>query len=189
MYFVYLHTLPNGMIYVGQTKNLFDRWHKCGKGYEKNKDFYEAIKKFGWDNIKHELLYSTESELEAEKFEALFIVFLNSEDPTVGYNQTNFKEKIEKAFAEKRTVNNPKEMENERVKPFEQSIFEGRNIPKSACESIIDAWIFNDKHKQIYKLKQINGLTYTQISKEQKISVRQAKNIVYHYNKIIEDHL
>lgn len=56
-WFVYKHTCPNGKVYVGITskKRLNDRWEK-GVGYTGCTYFYHAIKKYGWDNIKHEVI-------------------------------------------------------------------------------------------------------------------------------------
>ena len=56
-WFVYKHTCPNGKVYIGITckKRLNDRWEK-GTGYAKCTYFNHAIKKYGWNNIKHEVL-------------------------------------------------------------------------------------------------------------------------------------
>lgn len=53
-YCVYCHRNKiNGKVYIGQTcKKVDDRWKK-GKGYFKNKEFYNDICKFGWDNFDH----------------------------------------------------------------------------------------------------------------------------------------
>ena len=53
-YCVYLHTSPTNKYYVGITKqNPLKRWAN-GRGYCKNKHFYKAILKYGWDNFQHE---------------------------------------------------------------------------------------------------------------------------------------
>lgn len=57
-YYIYIHTCPNRMVYVGKTKNPIRRWNN-GKGYKHNKMFYEAIQLFGWENIKHEIVAKT----------------------------------------------------------------------------------------------------------------------------------
>lgn len=65
-YCVYKHTSPSGKVYIGQTSiNPLDRWQN-GKGYKKQA-FYNAIKKYGWENIKHEILYDNLTKEEATK--------------------------------------------------------------------------------------------------------------------------
>jgi len=57
-YSVYIHTSPSGKKYVGITSKIpIMRW-KNGYGYVKNKCFYSAIIKYGWDNFKHEIVAS-----------------------------------------------------------------------------------------------------------------------------------
>ena len=70
-YCVYMHTFPNGMRYVGITEYgdcPNERW-KNGFGYEKNKVMFSAIVKYGWDNIKHEILQDNLSKRDAWEME------------------------------------------------------------------------------------------------------------------------
>ena len=65
-YSVYKHTCPSGKVYIGITMQKPEiRWNK-GLGYKKQDYFYKAILKYGWDNIKHEVLYKDLSKAEAE---------------------------------------------------------------------------------------------------------------------------
>lgn len=86
-YFVYKHTVPNGKVYIGITCSIdVDfRW-RDGFGYTKNKPFYSDIEKYGWDNIKHEILYNGLSPVEAQRVERSLIKEYNSIDPQYGYN-------------------------------------------------------------------------------------------------------
>lgn len=58
-YIVYKHTSPSGKVYIGITKKekVRDRW-RYGYGYKHNAYFYNAIQKYGWNNIEHEILAS-----------------------------------------------------------------------------------------------------------------------------------
>lgn len=67
-YYIYIHTCPNRKCYVGLSKNPKQRWNK-GEGYKDNKEFYEAIKFYGWDNIKHEIVAETNYGWIARKIE------------------------------------------------------------------------------------------------------------------------
>lgn len=73
-YSVYRHTAPSGKVYVGITKhkNINRRWLK-GLGYKKAGIFRFAIEKYGWDNIKHEVLLTNISESEAKYAEKYLI--------------------------------------------------------------------------------------------------------------------
>jgi hypothetical protein len=94
-YYVYMHTSPNGKKYIGMTRNFKQRW---ASGYKDNKKFHEDINKFGWDNIKHDILAETYYGWLARKLEKDMI--LRYKD--VCYNETNFS-KIPK-FIRKRSM-------------------------------------------------------------------------------------
>lgn len=82
---VYCHTTPSGKKYIGMSKNPVKRWNQ-GKGYIKNLVFYRAIQKYGWDNIKHEILFSGLSAEDAKKKERALIEEYNTRDIRYGYN-------------------------------------------------------------------------------------------------------
>ena len=73
-YTVYKHISPSGKVYIGITKRKPEyRWNK-GKGYREDQLlFYRAIKKYGWDNITHEILYTGLSEKDAKNIEISLI--------------------------------------------------------------------------------------------------------------------
>lgn len=58
MYSVYKHTTPSGKAYIGITKQDAKRRWKYGYGYKHNKHFFNAIMKYGWDNIMHQIIAS-----------------------------------------------------------------------------------------------------------------------------------
>lgn len=84
---VYKHTNKfNGKVYIGITcQTLEDRWRK-GNGYKDNDHFYKAIKKYGWDNFSHEILFERLTEEEAGEKEKQLIAFYNSTNQDLGYN-------------------------------------------------------------------------------------------------------
>lgn len=86
-YIVYRHTCPNGKVYIGITRTAFET--RCGNNgykYRKNTLFYRAIKKYGWDNIRHEILYRGLTKAEAEAKEIELIAEYKSNDTKYGYN-------------------------------------------------------------------------------------------------------
>lgn len=85
-YVVYVHTSPSLKKYVGITcQEVCKRWRN-GEGYFRNAYFYRAIKKYGWDNFRHEIIYSSLSKEEAEQIEKDLIQKHKSNDKRFGYN-------------------------------------------------------------------------------------------------------
>ena len=68
---LYLHTSPNGKKYYGITSknNPSERWGNNGENYKRHPYFYNAIKKYGWDNFKHEIIFDDLTENEAKLLE------------------------------------------------------------------------------------------------------------------------
>lgn len=89
-YYVYVHTTPNNKKYIGISKlKPIVRWGKHGSGYNRQKYFHNAILKYGWDTIKHEILYENLSEKDAKLMEIYLIKFYKTNDSRFGYNCTN----------------------------------------------------------------------------------------------------
>ena len=85
-YVVYKHTSPSGKCYIGITGQKAEvRWQN-GNGYRNNEYFSKAIRKYGWKNIKHEILYSNLTKEEAEFREKELISFYMSNNRNYGYN-------------------------------------------------------------------------------------------------------
>lgn len=85
-YIVYKHTFPDGKVYVGMTRQTPQRRWGKGSGYNNVRLMKEAIKRFGWDNVEHKVLFSGLSFEEACEKEIETILLYNSADPERGYN-------------------------------------------------------------------------------------------------------
>ena len=86
MYSVYIHICPNKKVYIGVTGlNVEKRWGRNGILY-KGQPFHEAIKKYGWNNIEHLIVYRTSSKDDAERKEKELISEYKSNDAEFGYN-------------------------------------------------------------------------------------------------------
>lgn len=88
-YCVYKHTnRTNGKIYIGITSQKpQERWDS-GWGYQKNKHFWYAIRKYGWDGFDHEVLFSGLSQEDAFAKERELIRVYGSNNYERGYNMT-----------------------------------------------------------------------------------------------------
>lgn len=85
-YTLYRHVAPNGKVYIGITcRDAEERWNR-GNGYRGNRHFWNAIRKYGWSNISHEILATGLSKEKAESLERALIEEYQCADPSKGYN-------------------------------------------------------------------------------------------------------
>ena len=85
-YTVYKHTSPSGKVYIGITgRSPAKRWDR-GRGYQHCAHFAAAIRKYGWDNIQHEILAEGLTREAAEAMEIELIANYRSTNPRRGYN-------------------------------------------------------------------------------------------------------
>lgn len=87
-YFVYKHTAPNGKVYIGITRQSPEKRWSNGAGYRGYGVFRNAIKKYGWGNIQHEILLSGLTREEAKKKEIELIALYKSTERKHGYNMS-----------------------------------------------------------------------------------------------------
>ena len=88
MYAVYCHKNKiTRKMYIGITsQEPSKRWGSCGCNYKSSAHFYSAIKKYGWDNFEHKVLFSDLTKEEACKTEQDLIAKYKTTDPAHGYN-------------------------------------------------------------------------------------------------------
>ena len=86
-YRVYKHTSPDGLVYIGITKQAPEnRWDE-GRGYMSNARFWRDIQKHGWDSFLHEILAVGLNNREALTLESELIHKFQATKPELGYNQ------------------------------------------------------------------------------------------------------
>lgn len=85
-YSVYVHTFPNGKRYVGITSQSPERRWKNGHAYKNQRYVWNAINKYGWHNIKHDVLYTGLTKFEACAIEQKLIADWKTTDKEHGYN-------------------------------------------------------------------------------------------------------
>lgn len=135
LYYIYIHTCPDYMTYVGVSQNPKQRWNN-GEGYKDNKKFYQAIKKYGWNNIRHEIVAETYYRRISQKIERTIITEFKKKNKS--YNETN----IERILLEKKSkriipLKKVAQYNNEGnlIKIYESAREAGKNLSISA-ESI-----------------------------------------------------
>lgn len=185
MYLLYVHTVPNGKIYIGMTKDADMRW-KNGKGYNQHYEFFRDIEKYGWENIKHEIIDVFEDEETCHQQEILYIVMMNSENPEIGYNKTCYRYSLMKKYNEKNMFDG---QDNLCTMDSVDNIFEVYNKSYDMAVYLIDQWIFNELHRQIVKDRLLNGLSMEKLSHKYDKSIAQIKRIVYESQKKLVKHM
>lgn len=183
MFYLYVHTVPNGKIYIGMSNNPINRWQN-GEGYCGNIPFYYDILIYGWDNIKHEIIKTFDDEKECHFYEKLYISLMDSENPMIGYNQTQYKKDFMRLYNEKLGYrkNNPSELKS-------KNIFEQYHKSYDAGMYLINQWILNARDREMVKDNLLDGLSLEAISKKYNVSIRQTKNIIYRAQSILLHHM
>lgn len=89
MYSVYIHlNRANNKRYIGITRTSTSKRWANGLGYRKQKYFYNAIKKYGWDGFEHIVVKDGLPEQCAKTFEKVLIKLFDTTNPEKGYNQS-----------------------------------------------------------------------------------------------------
>ena len=88
---VYCHTNKiNGKRYIGITQNKPNRrWQNEYDYKDRNSHFYNAIKKYGWENFEHIILEENLTRKEASEKEKYYIRLYNTNNENYGYNITS----------------------------------------------------------------------------------------------------
>lgn len=173
-YVVYIHkNISNGKVYVGQTCNLSERWRNNGKNYFNSIKFYNAIKKYGWNNFTHEVVYSNLNKQAADKLEKELIykykcinmipinqVILGGGDPLLGNSMVgnSLDEQLQLIEKYKQNLEAAKQL-RQQVQPVQQP------VPQRMIWDEIDAEISPMTDEQKTRMLQDEDYvdTYTKI--------------------------
>lgn len=130
-YVVYQHVTPDEMYYFGQTQNVEKRWSNNGAGYKKTA-LQPYIEKFGWENIKHIVLFRDQTRENALWIENFLIetaqkdgVCINQRRSGLVSKEEGYKQEYDKQYYEqnkdKRLEQKKQYYEQNREKKLEQS--------------------------------------------------------------------
>lgn len=193
-YIVYKHTCPSGKVYIGITgQNPSRRW-KNGSGYAQNKYFYNAIQKYGWQNIKHEILFDSLTKEQAEAKEIELIAEYKSNNPEYGYNSAHGggglngykftpeqKRQLSEAHKGQAAWNRGKKMSTEyRRKCAERQA--GKKMSDSQKRKISEA-LKGRQHSAEHNAKVSAALKGTIFSEERKRKISEARKGCIPWNK------
>ena len=86
-YTVYQHVTPDGLYYFGQTNNIKRRWRNNGAEYKRT-SLQPYIEKYGWDNIKHIVLFRDQTRENALWIEDFLIETAREEGVCINKNRS-----------------------------------------------------------------------------------------------------
>lgn len=92
---VYMHTFPNNKKYIGITSTTPERRWQNGTGYDSKHQpvIYNAIQKYGWENVSHDILFENLTIEEAQNIEKELIAKYKTNcrkyGDDYGYNMTD----------------------------------------------------------------------------------------------------
>lgn len=153
--YVYMHTFPDGKVYVGIADDPRQRW-KYGQGYRNNVRMHAAIQLYGWSNIEHTIITKCGTREEAEQLEREYIILYDSENPEKGYNQTSIKAELlsRVAAGPKTTSRKPRqsaEMRATQELMYDLLLFSGYIINGEGTECVEVRSANNQRHVVTFK--------------------------------------
>lgn len=87
IYTIYMHIFPDDKVYIGMTRQkMARRWRSDGSGYVGQPQVWDAIEKFGWENVQHEIIATCLTRYEAEHMERNLVELYKANDVDHGYN-------------------------------------------------------------------------------------------------------
>lgn len=113
-HYVYQHVTPDGMYYFGVTKVLNRRWEESRY---KQTSLQPYIEKWGWENIRHDILLRELTYEEARITENMLIVTAREDGCCINERRSGFIKKDEKEY-HKQWYNENKEDYLEKCKKY-----------------------------------------------------------------------
>ena len=187
-YVVYQHVTPDGMYYFGQTQNVEKRWEGNGIHYKRT-SLQPYIEKYGWENIKHIVLFRDQMKEDALWIENFLIETAREDGVCInqrrsgliskeeGYNQQKSKHYYEK---NKDKINERhkqyQEQNRDRIKEYQREHYEqNKDKIKQYREQNRDK--IKERDKQYYEQNK------DKIKEQQKQYRKQNKDKIQEQNK------
>ena len=158
-YSVYQHVTPDGLYYFGQTNNIKRRWSSNGIQY-KGTSLYPYIEKFGWDNIKHIVLFKDQTRENALWIEDFLIETAREDGVCINQQRSGLVSKEEGYQREYREQN------KEQIKEQQKQYYE-RNKDKIREYQEQNKDKINEQKRKYYERNKEKFKEYREQNKEQ----------------------
>ena len=198
LFTIYRHVSPIGRVYVGITsQDVETRW-RHGDNYRNSTYFKRAIRKYGWKNFKHEILFTNVEEERAKRLEIELIRhykglgisynLTNGGDGTNGYHHTNeYKQFKSQQMKEFFSTEKGKEIcakggktnlgkKYNRKSGFTKGDYQVRIVCQYSLEGVL-----LDKFKSVSDASRKTGANNCQIGKCLRGKAITAKNFIWRY--------
>ena len=178
-YSVYQHVTPDGMYYFGATQNVERRWSNNGAEYKRTA-LQPYIEKFGWDNIKHIVLFKEQTRENALWIEDFLIetaredgVCINKKRSGLvskdeGYKQEYYEQNKQQILEQKQQYyeQNKQQILEQKQQYYEQNKDKKQQYYKENKQQILDKQkqYYEENKQQILEQKQ----QYYEQNKQQK---------------------
>ena len=198
LFTIYRHVSPIDRVYVGITsQDVETRW-RHGDNYRNSTYFKRAIRKYGWKNFKHEILFTNVEEERAKRLEIELIRhykglgisynLTNGGDGTNGYHHTNeykqFKSQQMKEFfsTEKGKEICAKGGKTNLGKKYNRKsgFTKGDYQVRTVCQYSLEGVLLN-KFKSVSDASRKTGANNCQIGKCLRGKAITAKNFIWRY--------
>lgn len=148
-------------MYIGITSQQpKSRWGTCGNKYVSSPHFYNAIKKYGWNNFEHNILFTNLTRKEAIEKEIALIAQYDLCNPKKGYNETSGGDApVMSAAARKKLSEAMKGNQNGKGHPCSEE-------KKKKISEAQKGRVFTEEHKK--KLSEAAKKRHTPCSEEKK---------------------
>ena len=184
-YSVYQHVTPDGLYYFGQTNNIKRRWRNNGSLYKKTA-LQPYIEKFGWDNIKHIVLFKDQTRENALWIENFLIETAREDGVCINKNRSGNISK-EEGYAREYYEQNKEQILEKKQQYYEQNKEQIREKQQQYCQKNKDKK--QDYDKQYYEQNKDKIREYQREYREQNKDKKREYNRQYYQRKKLENQL
>lgn len=160
--FIYLITSPSSKSYVGQSSVVLEdkiRWYKKLEKYDKtDRKIANAIKKYGWENMKFEVIEENSkwSKKQLNAKEIQWIKYYNSVKK--GYNMTTGGDGVDSVLARKLALKHHKDMSPKKKEQRSANCSKGQKLRyANTPDSIETRQRKSNSHKGKYLIESPDG--------------------------------
>ena len=183
-YVVYQHVTPDGMYYFGQTQNVERRWSNNGAEYKRTA-LQPYIEKFGWENIKHIVLFKDQTKEDSLWIENFLIETAREDGVCINKNRSGLVSKEE--GYQQRISKQYREQNKDKIKQYREQ-YQEQNKDKIKEQSKQYYEENKDKKKQYYeqnkdKIKEQSKQYYEQNKDKKKQYYEQNKDKIKEQRK------